>query len=397
MKKILLIVLDGLADDKIPELNYQTPLEAAKTPNFDFLAKEGICGTTVCWTKKGEVPTSEDTHFAIFGYNPEKFNPGRGVLEALGASIKIEKNDIFFRGNFATVDDNLIIIDRRAQRIEKTEKLIEALNKIKVEGAKIFLKKTFGHRFVLRLRGKGLSEKVSSNDPKKVGAKVLEILPLSKKAKKTAKILKEFLKKAKEVLQKHPENKKRKEKGKLMANYLLLRGASKMRKIESFQKKYGLKAAFVAGGTLYKGIAKYLGQKEIKVEGTTGMANTNLRGKILAAKKALKRFDFVFLHIKAADTFSEDGDFLGKMKFLEKVDKNLKPLLDLKDVLIVITGDHPTSSLLKSHKFGKNPVLIFGAKKDNVEKFSEKDCEKGGLGNFPQIELMKKIIFLAKS
>ncbi len=178
------------------------------------------------------------------------------------------------------------------------------------------------------------------------------------------------------------------------ANYLLLRGAGKIKKIESFERKYGLRAAFVAGGTLYKGIGKYLGMEGIEVKGANGMANTNLKGKVLAAKKALKNFEFIFLHIKAADTFAEDGNFLGKMKFIERVDQNLKPLLSLKNTLIVITGDHPTSCVKKSHDVGKNPVLIFGAKKNGVKKFCEKECEKGKLGTFPQIELMKKIFLL---
>ncbi len=394
MKKILLIVIDGLADEPIPKLKNKTPLEAAKTKNLDFLAKEGVCGATITWTEKGKPPTSEDTHFAIFGFDPKKSNPGRGVLEALGASMKIKKDDVCFRGNFASVDENLRIVDRRAGRIEETESLISSLRKIKIKGVKIFLKKSFGHRLVLVLRGKGLSEKVTSNDPKKEGTFVLKILPKEKKAKKTAKILEEFLDKARSILKGHPENKKRIKEGKLPANYILLRGAGKLKKVESFEKKYKLKAAFIAGGTLYKGIGKYFGMKEIKVKGATGMPNTNLRGKILAAKASLKNFDFLFLHIKAADTFAEDGDFLGKKKFIEKIDKNLKPLLSLKNVLIVITGDHPTSCLKKSHIFGQNPVLIFGAKKDGAKKFSEKNCKKGKLGIFPQINLMKKILSL---
>jgi len=396
MSKIILIVIDGLGDEPISQLKNKTPLEAAKTKNLDFLAKEGICGLTIPWVEKGKLPTSEDTHLAIFGYDPKKSNPGRGVLEALGINFKLKKGDVCFRGNFATVDDDLTIIDRRAGRIEKTESLILALNKIKVKGAKIFVKKSFGHRIVLILRGKKLSEKVTSNDPKKVGVKVLKILPKTEKAKRTVEILNEFLEKARYVLKNHPENKKRIKEGKLPANFILLRGAGKLKKVKSFKEKYGLKAAFVAGGILYKGIGKYLGMKEIKVKGANGMANTNLKGKILAAKNALKKFDFVFLHIKATDTFAEDGDFLGKMKFIEKIDKNLKPLLNLKNTLIVVTGDHPTSCLKKSHFFSKNPILIYGNGKDEVSKFSEKDCKKGELKIFPQIELMGKIFTIDK-
>ena len=390
--KILLIIIDGLGDEPIPELGNKTPLEAAKTPNLDFLAKNGLCGAIVPWREDEKLPTSEDTHLAIFGYDPKKSNPGRGVLEALGTGLKIEKDDICFRGNFATVDEDLKIIDRRAERIERTEGLISALNKIKIKGAKIFLKKAFGHRFVLVLRGKNLSPKVSPNDPKKVGLPVLKISGSSK----TCKILNEFLERARFVLKNHPENKKRILSGKLPANYILLRGAGKLKKIKSFKEKYKLEAGFIAGGTLYKGIAKYLGMKETKVKGANGMVNTNLKGKIFAAKKAFKKYDFIFLHIKAADNLAEDGNFLEKKKFIEKIDENLKPILSLKETLIVVTGDHPTSSLKKSHWIGKNPVLIFGNGKDKVEKFSENECKKGSLRIFPQLSLMTKVFHIDK-
>jgi len=396
MSKIILIVIDGLADEPIPQFKGKTPLEAAKTPNLDFLAENGICGQVIPWIEKGKLPTSEDTHLAIFGYDPKKSNPGRGVLEALGINFKLRKNDICFRGNFATVDDDLTIIDRRAGRIEKTENLISALNKIKVKGAKVIVKKSFGHRIVLVLRGKNLSEKVTKNDPKKVGVKVLRIVPKIKNAKRTVQILNQFLEKARFILKNHPQNKKRIKEGKLPANFILLRGAGKFRKVKSFKEKYKLRAAFIAGGVLYKGIGKYLKMKEIKVRGANGMKNTNLKGKILALKKNIRKFDFIFLHIKATDTFAEDGDFLGKKNFIEKIDRNLKPILKLKDVLIVITGDHPTSCLKKSHAFGKNPVLIFGNGKDKVEKFSEKNCQKGDFGTLSQMDLLRKIFEIDK-
>jgi 2,3-bisphosphoglycerate-independent phosphoglycerate mutase len=392
MKKIILIVIDGLGDEPIPQLNNKTPLEAAKTPNLDFLAKNGICGLVLPWHGKGKLPTSEDTHLAIFGYNPEKFNPGRGVLEVLGIGEKIKKGDVCFRGNFATVDENLTIIDRRAERIEDTEDLIKSLNKIKIKGVKVIVRRAFGHRIGIIFRGKDLSAKVSSNDPKRVGVKVLKI----KGQKRMVKVVNEFLEKARTILENHPKNKKRKKEGKLPANYILLRGAGKFKKVKSFKEKYGLKAAFIAGGTLYKGIGKYLGMEEIKVKGADGTINTNLKGKFLAAKNTIKDYDFIFLHIKACDNLAEDGKFLGKKEFIERIDQNLKPILNLKDVLIVITGDHSTCSLRKSHCNLPNPILVYGAKKDGCKKFSERECKEGKLGILKQIDLMKKISTLTK-
>jgi 2,3-bisphosphoglycerate-independent phosphoglycerate mutase len=392
MRKIILVVIDGLGDEPIPQLKNKTPLEAAKTPNFDFLAKNGICGLVLPWHEKGKLPTSEDTHLAIFGYDPKKSNPGRGVLEVLGIGEKIKKGDICFRGNFATVDENLRIIDRRAERIEDTEDLIKNLNRIKIKGIKLIVKKAFGHRIGIIFRGKNLSANVSSNDPKRVGVKVLKI----KGQKRMVKIVNEFLEKARTILANHPKNKKRIKEGKLPANYILVRGAGKFKKVESFKEKYGLKAGFIAGGTLYKGIGRYLGMEEIKVEGADGTIKTNLKGKFLAVKKAIKDYDFIFLHIKACDNLAEDGKFLVKKEFIEKIDQNLEPILNLKDVLIVITGDHSTCSLKKSHCILPNPILIYGAKKDGCEKFSERECKKGKLGILKQVDLMKKIFHIDK-
>lgn len=383
-------MIDGLGDEKIPLLSYKTPLEAAQKPHFDFLIKNGIGGLVEPFYLKNQIPTSEDCHLALFGYNPLKHNPGRGVLEALGLGLKIKKDDLCFRGNFATVNEKFKIIDRRAGRINETESLIKSLNRLRIgqfKNISFFLKKTFGHRFVLILRGKNLSEKVTSNDPKKNNEFVLEIKPQIKKAKMTALFLNEFLRKSHLILKNHPFNKKRK----LPANFLLLRGAGKLKKVEKFEKKYGLKACVIAGGTLYKGIGVYLGMKNIKVSGSNGMKNTNLKGKIIAAKKSLKNYDFVFLHIKATDTFAEDGDFKGKKAFIEKIDRNLKELLSLRDVVIIITGDHSTCSLLKSHCSLPNPLLVFGLGKDKVSSFSERACREGALGKIPQLQVLKTI------
>jgi len=393
MKKILLIVIDGLGDRPISQLRNKTPLEATNTPSLDFLTKNGICGLVLPWYEKGKLPTSEDCHLALFSYAPKISNPGRGILEVLGIGAKISKNDLCLRGNFATVDESLKIIDRRAGRIENAEPLIEALNKIKIKGAKILIKKAVSHRIGIIVKSKRKLGIVSQNDPKRAGAKPLKIKPRGF----TAKLLEEFLEKANEILKNHPLNEKRKREGKLTANYILFRGAGKLEKVKKFREKYGLKAAFVAGGFLYKGIGKYLGMEEIKVKRANALPTTNLQGKILATKNGLKKFDFIFCHIKAADNLAEDGNFLGKKEFIEKIDKNLKPILNLKDTLIVVTADHSTCSLLKRHCLEPIPILIYGDGKNGVKKFSEKDCQKGKLGKIKQLDLMPKILRLAKS
>jgi len=402
MKKILLIIIDGLGDESIPQLGNKTPLEAAKTPNLDFLAKNGICGLVLPWVEKGKLPTSEDTHLALFSFDPKISNPGRGVFEVLGIGAKISKGDLCLRGNFATVNERLEIVDRRAGRIENTQPLIDVLNKTKIEGAKILIKKAVSHRIGIIIKSKRKLEIVSQNDPKKVGVEPLKIYPQGF----TAKILNEFLEKTHQIFKNHPLNKKRERQGKLPANYILFRGAGKLKKIKKFKEKYGLKSAFIAGGALYKGIGRYLGMEEIKVKGANALPNTNLRGKILAAKNGLRKYDFIFCHIKAADNLAEDGNFLSKKEFIGKIDKSIKPLLNLKDNLIAVTADHSTCSILKSHCKIPIPILIYsnGAKKlarlsfaeQKLSGFSEKECQRGKLGKIKQIDLMKKILKYAR-
>jgi len=394
--KILLVIIDGLSDEPIPQLGNKTPLEAAKTPNLDWLAKEGICGLVEPFLYQSIIPTSEDTHFALFGYNPKIYRIRRGLVTALGCGIKIKKGDITLRGNFANIDENLNVISRRVRGVKDAQLLIKKLNGLTIEGVKILIKDAIDSRLAIVLRGENLSSQISDGDLfyLKLEKKAAKISPLKKNPQsiKTAKILNKFLERAHFILREHPLNKKRERLGLLPVNYILTRGASGFKKIPSFQEKYKFKSCFIAGGVLYKGIAKILGMKEIKVKGATGTANTNLKGKISAIKKGLKNYDFIFLHIKATDTFSHLGDFLGKKEFIEKIDKKLKPLLGLKNTLIVVTADHSTCSLLKRHCLEPIPILIFGNGKDGINKFSEKNCGKGKLGKIKQIDLMSRIL-----
>jgi len=399
MKKILLIVIDGLGDEPISQLKNQTPLEAAKTPNLDFLAKNGICGL-VKPTFSTAIPTSEECHLALFGYDYKSYPVKRGLFTALGAGMKMKKGDVALRGNFGTVDENLNMIDRRAGRITKTEPLIKSLNGIVINGIKFLIKNAGEHRIGIVMRGKNLSPKISDGDPHygKLEERIKKILPLkkNKKAIFTAQVLNKFLEKAHLILKNHPLNIERKKKGLPPANYILTRGASSLIKLPSFKRRYSLKACCIAGKPLYKQIGKILGMDLIKVKGANGLPNTNLKGKIQAVKRAFKNYDFVFLHIKAADSLAEDGNFLGKKDFIEKLDKNLELILKLKDVLIVVTGDHSTCSILKRHCKIPIPILISGTERDKIEKFSEKECKKGKFGKIKQIDLMKKILKYAK-
>ncbi len=391
MKKIVLVIIDGLCEVPLAELQGKTPLEAAGTPNLDMLAKEGACGEVepFWWPKQG-YPHSDTTHLALFGYDPNKYYLGRGPYEVAGINMPLKKGDVALRANFATVDENLIIQDRRAGRIEHTQKLIEALQGQTIEGVEFLIKKSYGHRAGLVLRGPGLSSKITDNDPHKAEEKTLDIEPKENnlEAQFTAKILNQFLKKAHQTLKQHPLNQERIKQGQLSANYLLVRGAGQMKETPGFQEKHGLKSACIAGGALYKGIAKILGMDLIEVKGANGLPSTDLKGKFNAACKTLENYDFVFIHIKATDNLAEDGNYLAKKDFIEKIDENIAPLLKLKNTVVAITADHCTCCKLKSHCAGPVPLLISDSQGDGVNSFSEKSCQKGGLAKLEALELM---------
>ncbi len=392
MKKIIFIVIDGLSDKPIARLNNKTPLEKAKTDNLDLLAQEGICGLAYPFILSGQKkPESDTCHLALFGYSPDIFYLNRGPYEAVGAGLKLEPGDVALRANFATIS-NLKVIDRRAGRIEKTAALIKSLSKIKIKGVKIILKKSYGHRLVIVLRGKNIDWQINGNDPKQNRQTVRKISAINKKARLTARALNHFLEQANLILENHPLNKQRIKKGLLPANYLLVRGAGQYKKSLSFQEKYGLRSCCIAGGALYKGIAKVLGMKIIKMKGATGLPNTDLKAKINSVKKCLNKYDFIFLHIKATDSLAEDGNFHGKKEFIEKIDQALKGITHFKNVIIAITGDHSTCSELKKHCQELIPFLIFGKAKDRVKQFSEKACQKGDLGKINQLDIISYVI-----
>jgi 2,3-bisphosphoglycerate-independent phosphoglycerate mutase len=335
---------------------------------------------------------------ALLGYKPQEYYLGRGPYETAGIGMELKKGDVALRVNFATVSKDLKVIDRRAGRISKTESLIKALQGIEIQGIKFLIKKSYGHRAGLILRslkpGLNLSAKISDGDPHKIGVKIKKIIATDKtpQAEFTAEVLNKYLEKTHRVLKEHPLNKKRGKRELLPANYLLVRGAGEMRKTPTFKEKHNLRACCIAGGGLYKGIGKILGMDLIKVKGATGLPTTNLKGKFLAARNALKKYDFIFLHIKATDNLAEDGNFQGKKKFIEKIDKDIKTLLKLKNTLMVITADHSTCCSIKRHCLEPVPILIFGGGRDRVQQFSEKACREGRLGRIKQMEVMKTLL-----
>ncbi|MCK4319245.1 2,3-bisphosphoglycerate-independent phosphoglycerate mutase [Candidatus Micrarchaeota archaeon] len=389
--KSILLVLDGLGD--LANEKGKTPLSEAGKPNMNRMTKEGALGL-MSTLGRGIIPGSDTAHLALFGYNYVCEYPGRGPLEALGAGLKLKKGDVVFRANLATCRNGKVV-DRRAGRIDtaSAKKLEKELQGIRIKGIEIIYKGTVEHRGVLILRGKGLSEMISPTDSHELGAlPKSKALDRSKKAKKTAEILNLFTKESIKRLEKSAVNKRRK----LKANCVIVRGAGTYEEIQPIEKRYGIKTACIAGGALYKGIAKYVGMDVVNVKEATGTAKTDLKAKGRAAVKALKNHDFVFLHVKATDSFSHDGDWNGKKKMIERVDKELIPLLRKTGEVIVVTGDHTTPCKRRNHSGHEVPVLFWGkdVRKDCTEKFDEFNSMWGGMGHIEGIELLKIILNL---
>lgn len=392
--KLLFIILDGVGDRPSLELDGKTPLEYANTPNLDVLAKQGLTGIMDV-ISPGVTPGSDTAHLALFGVDPFKYYTGRGPFEAAGVGLQIKEGDVAFRVNFATLE-NGIIIDRRAGRIkERTYDLIESLKGMEFEGVEVILADGTEHRAATILRGVGLSDKVKGNDPKIEGKEPYEFKALdnSPEAQKTVRVLNAFTNKAHNILQHSEINKEREKKGLLPANYLLIRGAGKVPKLPNFEKEYGLKTVCVAGGGLYKGVARMLGMDIIEKLELTGGVDTNLQIKFETAYEMLKNYSFVFTHVKGTDNLGHDGDAKGKAEFIEKVDKELSRFLpeNYKDKLVIaVCGDHSTPCSFKDHSADPVPVMITSSDclKDEVQSFGERACYNGGLGRILGKNLM---------
>ena len=397
--KAILVICDGMADRPIKELNWKTPLEAARKPSLNQIAKTGICGI-MDPIAPGIPPGSDTATLAMLGYDVLKVYSGRGALEAIGSGINVLPSDVAFRCNFATVNEGLIVLDRRAGRIanEDAAKLAESLQKIRLEKSSIefVFKNTIQHRAALVIHGRPkLSTAISDSDPEKVGVKVLEIKPLdeSPEARLTAKILNELMDKFRKVLENHPVNKERSKRKLLPANIILCRSAGTVPSIKPLSEVYGVNAACIAATSLIRGVCKVAGMKLIDVKGATGTPQTDFMAKAKATIQTLKTNDFVVLHVKATDVASHDGGVKQKIELIEKIDRMLGYMLnniDLSSTCLAVTADHTTSSITQNHEGDPVPLAITGpyVRRDDVEEFDERSCAKGGLSRIRSRDLL---------
>ena len=400
--KALFVVLDGMADRPVAELGRKTPLQAARTPNMDRLARSGACGI-VDPVAPGIPPGSDVANMALLGYDPHEHYTGRGALEALGAGLDLGPGDVAFRCNFATVNENGVVLDRRAGRIstENASVLAEAIREALEEadfGVEVKFVNTVQHRAVLVLKGEALSRAISDTDPKENGKPLKKCVPLdsSPEAKKTAGIvnnLSEFLMK---VLREHPLNKELER----PANAILFRGAGTLPDLRPLSELYSIRGACISAVALVKGVCKAAGLDILDVPGATGSYDTNLDAKFSRALEALNEgYDLMFVHIKATDVASHDHDAAKKVWFLERVDEALGKALDAlstEDTYVLITSDHTTSVRTGKHEGDPVPAALAGpeVRVDAVERFDEINCSRGSLCRLRGIDLMPVLMNL---
>ena len=370
--KIILLVLDGLGGLPLPETG-KTELEAAFTPNLDRLATEGVCGLSEP-VAPGITPGSAPGHLGLFGYDPVKYEIGRGVLEATGIDFAVQPGDVAARGNFCTVDSNGLVTDRRAGRIsdEKCAELCKILDGQRIDGIEVIVRPVRGHRFIAVFRGEGLSPAVSDSDPQQTGLPPLDIYADNIESVKMANVAISFISAAKEILaDQNP------------ANMVLLRGFSGEPGFPSMKDIYKLNPAAVAGYPMYRGLARLVGMDTLD----TGPGINDV---FVTVKEYYDTYDFFFLHYKPTDAAGEDGDFDRKVKAIEEVDSAIPELAALNPDVLIVTGDHSTPAVLRGHSWHPVPVLLSSkfCRADEVDCFSESSCVRGGLGRISSVDIM---------
>ncbi|MBN01031.1 MAG: phosphoglycerate mutase [Planctomycetaceae bacterium] len=370
--KIVMLVADGLGG--LPQsADGQTELEAAKTPNLDALATQGIQGASIP-VKLGISPGSGPGHLGLFGYDPIQYLIGRGALEATGIGFELQQGDVAIRCNFCTLDENGNITDRRAGRIasEDSAPLAIRLREVSIPGIKVFVEPVKEHRFVVVLRGEGLAGEVDDTDPQKTGVPPLAPHARNDASQRTAEVAAEFTRQAVELLSDQKQ-----------ANGLTMRGFAARPQLPSYEEVYGLTAAAIAVYPMYKGLARLVGMNIV------GQAQT-LAEQIDLLEKHWEEYDFFFIHYKYTDSTGEDGNFDAKVARTEDFDAIIPRVTALNPDVLIVTGDHSTPSFLKSHSWHPVPTLLVSdcCRPDGKQAFSERECITGGLGHFEAKYLM---------
>lgn len=372
--RIVFLILDGLGGLPHEETG-RTELETARTPNLDRLAKGSALGLSTP-VAPGIAPGSGPGHLGLFGYDPVRFNIGRGVLSALGVDFELAHGDVAARLNLATLDDQGRITDRRAGRPSDDEnrRLVGKLreNVSQVGGVQVFWESEKEHRVVLILRGAGLSADLTDTDPQETGVPPDPLKATSPEGERTVRVVERILGKANEVLTDEP-----------VANGLLARGWAAFQSYPTLRDRFGLRALCIARYPMYRGVSRLLGMD-------IGPIAAKDPGNVDILEQRWDDYDFFFMHFKYVDSRGEDGDFDAKVKAIEAIDELVPRIEALEPDVLVVTGDHSTPARYRAHSWHPVPALIASpwCRPVDVEGFGERACLRGELGIFEARHLM---------
>ena len=414
-------MLDGVGDLPHPDLMGKTPLDAASTPNLDRLTKNGRMGEVIS-VGKGIAPESDIAVFNMLGYK-FKHNDyvGRGVVEAVGIGIDFKNGDLALRGNFATLDNNEVIIDRRAGRkIEKYDaesiaREIEEQVNFSDPNASVIVAPTIDHRLVIRIRSnESLSSNITNTDPAYqrvagmgVAKAVTDFLKIEKcfpldetsSSKLTANLVNEFTAQSLSIMKKSEVNQQRGKKGKKLLNSILLRDAgNKLPIVKPINDLNAMKFSCIVDMPVEIGISEIL---KMKTYSAGGLAD--YEKKAYVAAKALNEQNAIYVHLKGPDEFGHDGDSKGKMRNIEDIDRKffgtLLDNIDTAKVVVIISADHSTPCIMKGHSDDPVPLLISGdvITNDDTQRYTEIEAKKGAMGLIEGAQVVKTGINIIKS
>ena len=419
---MIYVLLDGVGDLPHPDLDGKTPLEAANTPTLDKIASNGTIGEVIS-VGKGIAPESDIAVFNMLGYKFKHADyAGRGVIEAIGIGIDFKDGDLALRGNYSTLNDEGVIIDRRAGRhIEKEDadgvaKEIEEKIKLTSPDVSVVVSPTIGHRATVRIRkdSQKLSSRITNTDPaysniggmgvaKAVGdfLKIEKCLPLedNNDSKFTANLVNEFSEKSIEIMKESQINKRRQSENKKQLSCILLRDAgNKYPDVIPINEKYDMNFSCIVDMPVEIGISEVLKMRAFEAGGLT-----DYEEKAKVAAKAMETQNAIYVHLKGPDEFGHDGDAVGKMKNIEEIDqrffKTLVENIDSSKVAIIISADHSTPCINKGHSDDPVPLLVSGdfIKKDGTTRMTEQQAKKGSIGLLQGAEVVEKSLELIKS
>jgi len=404
-RKCVLILLDGLGDRAYESLGHRTPLQAAKTPHLDALAKNSACGLFHA-THLGQSLPSENAHFSIFGYTPDEF-PGRGVLEALGHGMKLADDEVVILAHLASVRHvpggiELVMGELKADA-EQADALFAPVSAFEAEGLQFQLRRTHRLFGLLTIRG-GASRYITDTDPLVPGRLLIEPQPWhahanDPAAQRTARALKAFLQFAHDSLPSHPANAVRKVAAQHVVNALVTQRAGKLLpNTPRFRERYGLRGLMLASGIVLPGLAAYIGMDCRNVR-DTDRPDKDLADRITLARTLLTDYDFIHVHTKIPDEAAHTKDPKNKVRSIEYCDAGIGaaigPLLEDPNLLIVVTSDHSTPSSGEMIHAGEPvPLMMHGqwTRRDRVDRFDEIEVASGALSLVRGRELMYLIL-----